>query len=235
MLLKVDKKSARLLIAGIAVLAGAALITTYKVDIQTLMLMGFYLVILGVVLVVAANAVNDPAQAKVLGWFVTLLIIAVVSVMFVSAVFRQQGVLKPTYCLVRFWERCADAEAAVVTRNAPEIREEVRQAPKEEVATAGAASPTHAVFIQFAGLITRESVIQMNQTLRGAGWKVQDPRGERIPDAQGLNEVRYARPEDRPAAEALAQAITASAITSTAVEARQFDVGPTTLEAWISN
>jgi hypothetical protein len=237
-LVKLNPKVALPLVAGMAAIAAVAIVGTWKVDVPTMALMSLYIIGLGLRLIVLGNVVKEGLPAKVLGWFVTILIIATISVFFVSAVFRQQGVFKPVYCLTRFWEPCEEAEAAVVKRNAVSIMEE-RQAsdsPAAKAPSPPAAGPSnHAIYIQFAGLMTRESVTALNSSLRSAGWQVMGQSGDRIPDAQGLNEVRYASPADRSAAEALASAITAAGITSAPVEARQFPVGRTSMEVWISN
>lgn len=92
------------------------------------------------------------------------------------------------------------------------------------------------IYIQFAGLITREAVTELNQSLRRGGWRVQGGSGERTSVAAGLNEVRYSAEEDRPAAQALADAVTATKIGAKPVTVQQLKIiTPGTLELWISN
>ncbi|MTH60056.1 hypothetical protein [Paracoccus litorisediminis] len=69
------------------------------------------------------------------------------------------------------------------------------------------------VFVQFAGALQRKEVADMALTLKARGWNIQgaDKGGERTASAAGLNEVRYFHPADKPAAEALASALAASA------------------------
>lgn len=91
------------------------------------------------------------------------------------------------------------------------------------------------VFIQFAGLITRESIKSLNAALRRGGWNVQSSSGERQAAAAGLNEVRYSSPEFHLAAQTLADAVTATKISAQPVTVRLTPkVGPN-LELWISN
>ena len=248
-LLDMDRKVALPLVAGLAVLATAAIATTWGVDLPTMGLMGLYLAALGVILIVVANAVRDPRMGKALGWFVTVLIMAIVSCFFVSAVFRRQGVINPTYCLVRFWE--PDAEAGVVRRNAEAIETSLVQErgsgpvlpPPPPVQAPGDVQnaftfdiSAYDVVIQFAGLLTRETITQLNSGLRARGWDMQSASGERIAAAQGLNEVRYASPGDRVAAEALASTINEARVTASPVQARPNpSIRPGTLEVWISN
>jgi hypothetical protein len=237
-LIKLDPKAALPVVGGLALLAAAAIVTSWAVDIRTAGLMGLYILILGFVLLVAANVLNDPTLKLVLGWFLTILIMATVTVFFISAVWRQQGIIKPTYCLVEFWKPCVEAEAAAVARNAQSINEASRpeEGPLPPPPPVQVDSAKYRVFIHFAGLITRERIAELNQTLAGGGWRVQGRSGERLPSAQGLNEVRYSNPADRPAAEALAGEVTSSGLTGQPVQARQVDViAPETFEVWISN
>lgn len=249
-LLNIDRKIALPLVAGLAVLSAAAIATTWGVDLPTMGLMGLYLAALGVLLIIIANAIQDPKMGKALGWFLTILIMAIVTCFFVSAVFRQQGVINPTYCLVRFWEPCSEAEAGVVRRNEEAIQTSlVRERgpgpvlpPPPRIETPGnvqnaIAFDIHAyqVFIQFAGLLTRDTITQLNSGLRARQWNMQRTSGERTATAQGLNEVRYA-PGHEPAAEALARNINEARITSSPVVAKEVQgIRPGTLEVWISN
>lgn len=68
------------------------------------------------------------------------------------------------------------------------------------------------VYIQFAGSIPREDVAKVALELEAQGWNVQEPEsgGQRTASAAGLNEVRFFHPEDRAAAEQLAQAFLSS-------------------------
>lgn len=236
-LIRIDRKVALPLVAGLGLFAVAAIIVTWGVDVPTMGLMGVYVLFLGFLLIVAAAAVKHPVLSQILGWFLTVVIISTVSCFFISAVFRTQGVIKPTYCLVRFWERCPDAEAAVVARNAPSIDASVAPVAVPASQARLTFDPRqYRVPISFAGLITRESVVSLNRQLAAEGWRVDGASGQRISAAQGTNEVRFSGEAERPAAETLAARITAAGITSGEVRAqRAADIAPGTIEVWISN
>jgi hypothetical protein len=124
-----------------------------------------------------------------------------------------------------------DAPAAPVT---------VRSDQQAPVGSAGdrlpAVSYDQRIFIQFAGRIARDDVIAFNQSLRGAGWRVEGSSGERTANAVGFNEVRYSMPEDREAAEALKVAAMRSGLPGSPVKVQQVGIiKPGTLELWISN
>jgi hypothetical protein len=92
------------------------------------------------------------------------------------------------------------------------------------------------VYIQFAGLIDRAKIIALNVALKQAGWRVAGPSGERTGNAAGFNEVRYSNQANRPAAEALANAVTAARIGNRTVTIRQMpEIGNDNLELWISD
>jgi hypothetical protein len=235
-LLKMDPKVAKPLFAGIAVFAAVAVVGTFGVDRRTVGLMAIEIVGLGAVLMVLANVLNDKLLKKVLGWFVTLLIMALVTAFFVSAVFRHQGIIKPVYCLSQIWKVCEDAEREVVSRNSEVIQQNVRVAPAAAATAKGVDPAAHIVSIRFAGLITRNNITGLNHALREGGWGLDGDSGERAERAQGLNQVRYSDPADRPAAEALAHMVSETAIASAAVEAKASPgVPPGVLELWISH
>lgn len=97
------------------------------------------------------------------------------------------------------------------------------------------------VFVQFAGF-NRDDVVVLAQALSGEGWQVEaaDKGGERTGAADGLNEVRYFRADDRTLAEALALSVSAGLkgqppIVVKDLSGTKFGQGePGLLEVWIS-
>ncbi|MEO5494503.1 MAG: hypothetical protein ABIR08_10815 [Sphingomonas sp.] len=161
---------------------------------------------------------------------------------------------KPAYCLAKFWKKCSDVEEQLTKDSAKSIQAGtnvpavIRNPDVPAVAPSPVPSATpsataataivgdQTVYIQFAGLITRESVQDLNAALRRGGWQVASTSGERTDVAAGLNEVRYAPTTDPRVAQALAQAVTATKLTSAPVTVRKMDmIGAKTLELWISN
>ncbi|WP_143278683.1 hypothetical protein [Bradyrhizobium sp. Y36] len=93
------------------------------------------------------------------------------------------------------------------------------------------------VFVQFAGVITRDEMRVMMRKLGDVGWNVQGAElgGERTPAAAGLQEVRFSDAVDEAAARVLAQAVQASSIVSRPVVAKLSSGVPKgALEVWIS-
>lgn len=90
------------------------------------------------------------------------------------------------------------------------------------------------VYIQFAGLLTREAITNLNNELRAQGWAVQGTSGERLAVASGLNEVRFSGSNEA-AAKELAAAINASNVVPDPVVSKKMAaIGAQNLEVWIS-
>jgi len=98
------------------------------------------------------------------------------------------------------------------------------------------------VFLQFAGSIPRDKVIELASELSGLGWNMQgrDRGGERTPAAAGFNEIRYFKPEDKDLATQLALDVMSKANwVSRNVEIRLIPLSSATaqtdqIEIWIS-
>lgn len=234
-----DKDAARFLAGGIGVFAAAAIVLSFGIDIRTMLLVGFYVVGLALLMVVVVQL--PKVLRMLLGTFLTMLIIAVVTLFFVSAV-TEPPWPKATYCLAQFWVPCNQAAAAVAARNSESIDAKVNVPDAIPVDNGSAKSNGAAlampktVYIQFAGLITRESVTKLNASLRRGGWQVEGSSGERIGSAAGLNEVRYSPEDSADAARALAEAVSATGISSGPLSIRPMAAVPRgTMELWISN
>jgi len=197
------------------------------------MIMGTYFIGITTLLFTFVTVVRDTVLQLILSWFVTLMIIATTLVLFYSAAIPKQNLFSPAYCLVRFWERCLDVQETIANRT-PQ--------PAAPVTPLVPPPATHAsnytVDVQFAGLISRDSVRAMMSGLSRAGWNVQGVSGggERTKSAAGVNEIRYGKEEDRPAAVALAEAVEAYQLSSSATIGivRVPSVGSRKLEVWIS-
>jgi MinD-like ATPase involved in chromosome partitioning or flagellar assembly len=93
------------------------------------------------------------------------------------------------------------------------------------------------VFVQFAGVLRREDVRTMMESLHKAGWNVQgvEGGGERTTAAAGQNEIRYGNEADASAAQALADVVQGTRIVSKKISIKHnpnLETG--TLEVWIS-
>ncbi len=244
-ILSVDRKIGRIILAGIAVFAAAAIVVGFSIDMESALAVGGYVLAFGVALTILSR-IAETLLSTVVGWLAaTLFFLWSAAVLTAAALPTLSPPLAPPPCIIQFWKTCdllqdkiaankADAlslqavvEASVQTTAQTEI-EVLPDANKIDVGS-------HKVFIHFAGVIRREDIVSLASGLRSAGWAVNGRDGERLSVAQGLNEVRYSLESNKPFAEALARTITETGITSRAVETKQLGIiRPDTLEVWIS-
>jgi hypothetical protein len=198
----------------LGLLAAIAIASSLIVDVQTAMIMGAHFIGLTTLLFTFVAVVRDTILQTILAWFVTLMIIVTALLLFYSAVSPGQTAFPPAYCLVRFYERCPVVQEAIADRT---TTPPVGVIPPVLAQTIRVSDYT--VDLQFAGIISRDSVMAMMVGLRQNGWNVHGVSGGggRTMSAVGKNEIRYGREEDRAAAEALAHAVSAYGLSSSQI------------------
>lgn len=242
--LSVDPVVGKFLLGGLGLFACAALVLGFSIDFETLLVVAGYLVAFCAIIAVLGRLAADSLLSTVVGWIAAALFAVWASAILASAVVRDSP-LTPPPCIIRFWEPCAQledriAEGKMKEQNLPDVKPaEVVVAANSAIATleptAKATVSNHKVYIQFAGVISRESITSLATGLKQGGWKVQGQSGERIKTAAGLNEVRFLSEADREVAEALAKAIADTQIVSAQIVAKQNGaIAPNALEVWIS-
>lgn len=255
-LLSIDRNAARVVFAGLGVLAAAAIAASFKIGRDVLLDLGALVLGFGAVLGVLAFVLKDGALKATVGWFVVLAGMTYGATVFAAGVIPGLVVppLNPVDCIVKFWVPCrasggpADAAAvrAVAAAGPPP---EVQPLPPPPTAAGQAVLKSeYEVVVQFAGAITRDAVRSMMQGLQKSGWRVQgvSEGGERTAAAYRFNEVRFATPEDRAAAIELAREVQSANLVANQVNAVQLQRaqrqvpqpgspgGPRRLEVWIS-
>ena len=235
-LTQLNRHAATIVVGAIAIFAAIAIITSLKVDIETSVLVALYLVGMGALLVILSNIINDTISKYIIGYTITICFCLITICFVVSALFRDQGFVNPPYCLVRFWEKCDVIEDRITDSNSLTIDATTNIPPVIATDNTQVQPANYKVFIQFAGLITRESIKDLNKALKAGQWKVQSDSGERTRAAAGFNEIRYKSESDKAAAQALADAITEARIAAATVVIKQVSaIRPGELEVWISN
>jgi len=212
------------------VLAAAAIFASWKIDTNTAILVGSYIIAFGVLLIFLSFILDESHLRRAIAWATTGLIFIIAGCFLFSAVVVDQKVIKPVECLVRFWEPCEGAKDGVADRNA----ENVEVKTPQEVAQNGVDRARYTVLLQFAGY-KRPDMVTFAQSLKQLGWQVAggEKGGERTADADRLAEVRYRSAAEKSAAEQLAAEINATGVKSNVAAKPVSVVAPDTLEIWI--
>ena len=211
-----------------------------------------YILAFGIVVLALSGL---PLLARTaLAWLITLLFSAFLVAVFLQVLTAGRMHWAPARCLLSFGfdsscERVlvtsADiAGADVVSTARPDDAPAVVPPPAPdpgdaELTTTGPDRALSVVNVQFAGF-QRSKVVALSEELVAGGWNVSEAQrgGERLAAADGLNEIRFFRPTDRPMAEALAtDVVTALGRT---IEVKDFSSSaaarsakPGLLEVWI--
>ena len=127
-----------------------------------------------------------------------------------------------------------------IRSDAAEVRTAAAAAGQAPVATFTQVPPAtpvlhpQKVYIQFAGLLKRETIADLNAALRMQGWRIQGSSGERLARADGLSEVRYWGNNETDAI-ALRDAINALGLAPRPVDVKNMGArGSANLEIWVS-
>lgn len=228
-------QAARIVLGAVACFAAVALVANFGLDLQANIPNVLYILFIGIFLAVLARAVSDKLMMGALSWFAFILFVCWVSaftalrVVPLSSTARQQ-----LGCAVYFLRDCetlADKDAQVSPNSSS-----VSPALSPAVPANGLDPGKYKVFVQFAGVLQRDSVRAMMQQLKDQGWNVQGVSGggQRTAAAAGLSEIRYP-----PGSEAAAKAL-AAVVESSKLSARPLGVAAngsldsSNLEVWIS-
>jgi hypothetical protein len=238
-LLTVNRDTAVLILTGIAVFAAISIVGAYNINYDTALRVAAYVFGFGVVATVLSIIISDLRVRAVLGWFLVALAMVWTIVLSISVLF-QPGPFPPVYCIVNIAQRCDDvAESiALAEQKRAVVSVDILPAPiaPVEAPPTPMTIPQQQVVVQFAGLLTRDSVRNLMRTLQAEGWNMQgtDGGGERTEAAVGYNEVRYA-PGNEADATILANALQALNLTGKPIiVVENPKVQSDRLEVWLS-
>jgi hypothetical protein len=249
--LHVDNETARIIGGGLIVLATAATIMAWQINIADLHRVAVVVVGYSVLAMMLARA--SGILATCVAWLATA-VLAVYCLLFVGQFvtnsrftppLMQAGCfisptdpdcpLYPRARLAMIAEQSAGTPAApapepIVTAENQPTRGWTGSTP------APAEAEGRALHILFAGRVSPAEAEALAADLAGAGWTLPPEGPARVSSAFGLNELRYFRPEDAEAAAALAAEITASGVAGDiALADRSAAAEDRPLELWISN
>lgn len=230
---KENPQPAALLLGGVACFAAVAAVLGFGIRFEAAIAPVFYILGVGVALIVATRIVNNTLMMNGLSWFALGLgILWVVTFLAFRIVPLTSTHSQQLSCVVWFWIDCrtnvdGDTHAIAAPTSPPAAVPPVR---------ADIQPAKYQVLVQFAGVLTRDSIRGMMQRLKEQGWNVQGVAGggQRTSTAAGTAEIR-ARESDKAAAQALATAVQASGLTARPVEFKLNNaIESGTLEVWIS-
>lgn len=204
----------------------------------------YYLImflILAAGIVIFFKVLDGSILPRIILWYVTTLLLITVSLFWMQALLRTPAVfVVEAKCFVEPWSQGCPLGKSIPTT--------IVEAPSKEVQN----SNTHnlpfpdsrnTVFVQFAGTLARQAVIDVSTTLKKRHWNIQGAErgGERTAQAVGINQVRYFHKEDAELARQLATEYNATAewpgfikLSVAFVDGYTTRVSPGVLEVWTS-
>jgi hypothetical protein len=219
-LIKLDPGSARVVYAGLGLLAAATLVLGWQSSgnsIAELLPLAGWITGLGVLLTMLSYIVKAPMMRATLCWMVIAMIgftqIYVVSAMFPKSPLQVlTGPVAPLTCVLRLQfdvNLCLD-EFAPITPGPSAFNMQVTGADTQVwLAQSSTAPAGTTVYLQFADPVSRDQSAVIGTTLFAQGWGMQgkDQGGEQVSQVPDGNEVRYFNASDEASARALATAL----------------------------
>ena len=218
--LKVNKPVGQFLLAGLAVLAGGALILSWGSDRSDMAVAGIYILAFALASSILVVITRNEKMRLSLCWTLVVAFAAFIGGL-VDSAFHISGRLPPLACYLRLPvelpETCIGRltdSVMVVGEDSARFSPASSQFPERiwlAQATVDNARSTlktdGPVFVQFGQGVQRRDVIKLTTMLTSSGWTVEgaDQGGEQVKATPGQNEVRFFHPEDRDSAVALAE------------------------------
>jgi len=251
--LKVNKPIGQFILAGLAVLAGGALILSWGSDRSDMAIAGIYILAFALASTILVAISRNEKMRLSLCWTLVIAFATFTGGM-VDAAFQVSGRLPPLACFLRLPvelpETCLKRLApkvAVIGQASARLFPASRRFPERiwlaQVALDGTTAPSQTggpVFIQFGHDVKRPDARKLAKSLTNSGWLVEgaDEGGERVDTAPNNNEVRYFHPQDHDSAVELAKLLY-RLNPSTPIDVRDFSrLGAYTkegqLEVWLT-
>jgi hypothetical protein len=243
-LLATNKTASRFILAGLGLIAAAAVAVTWIGDNPNAILLAAYILGFAFVVSITAFIVSNPRLRSVLGWVFTG-IFTLFLLGLVDSAIGLSGRLATPACYIRmFWEDPRACQARLY----PAEKVPPAPAPTADVAPASAPVPDAAVpaqpgeiYLQYRAGLDRTRMIALTRALADQGWTVANGEtggepGDPIPDQ---NEVRFFDAASHDAAFRLASALNAMPGTPAfvVIDLAQsgYIVPPGHIEIWVSH
>ncbi|MCO6383554.1 hypothetical protein [Oceanicola sp. 502str15] len=219
--LKINPNAARLISAGLGVMAAAAIIISWGSNLDDLRLGAIYVLAFACVVTLLAFIARNNTMTTVLSWILVagfgMFVLGLV-----GSVLRVPPSLPPTPCYLRLFfelpETCIQnlrnsendlriGSAAPVLPAADGGPERLWRAQEGAIPTP--TDHTGEIFVQYTQPFAQADAVELSEALAELAWQVQDWKsgGEQVNEGPDTNEVRYFKDGDREAAISLAQTI----------------------------
>ncbi|QDC08456.1 hypothetical protein FHY55_03990 [Oceanicola sp. D3] len=218
--LKINPAAAKLISAGLGVLAAAAILISWGSNLEDLRLGAIYVLIFASVVTLLAFIARNNRMTTVLSW-ILVAAFGMFVLGLVGSVFRIPPSLPPTPCYLRILFELPDTCIQNLRNTENDVRigsaapvlapldgpERLWRA--QEGATPEPTDHTGQVTMQYTQQIGQVEAVRLAEALAGLDWDVEDWKagGAQVQDGPETNEVRYFKVEDRQAAIDLAQTI----------------------------
>lgn len=222
--LKVNKSIGQFVLAGLAVLAGAALMLSWGSHKSDLAAAGIYILAFALASTILVFITKNDKMRLVLSWTLVATFTCFVGGL-VESVLQFTGRVPRTACYLRLPielpETCMrrlTVETTIIGGPSANAAPSAIQLPDTGIARIWLAQvvidEAHApikasgpIFLQFGRNVERGDVIQLSNDLAASGWAIEggEKGGELLKAVPDQNEIRFFHPEDRESAIALAK------------------------------
>lgn len=157
--------------------------------------------------VIFFKVVDGSILPRIIVWYFTSLFLLTVSAFWVQAILRTPApFLVEARCFVDLWSQGCPLGTPMAQKVelVPPLNSKSQQG--QPLDTPYQPDKRNRVFVQFAGVLSRQEVREVSLKLENEGWNVQGTErgGERTAQAVGIDQVRYFHNEDEDLAKHLA-------------------------------
>ena len=218
--LKINPAAAKLISAGLGVLAAAAILISWGSNLNDLRIGAIYVLVFAAVVTLLACIARDNRMTTVISW-ILISAFGLFVVGLVGSVIRVPPSLPPTPCYLRLLfelpETCIEklrntdndlrigsAAPVLAPHGGPERLWRAQEGVVPQPTSHGGE-----IFVQYTPAIPQLEAVRLSEALAGLAWQIQQPDtgGEQVKEGPSTNEVRYFKEDDRQAAVDLAQTI----------------------------
>ncbi|MBS8227164.1 hypothetical protein [Vannielia litorea] len=218
--LKINPNAAKLISAGLGVLAAAAILISWGSNLDDLRLGAIYVLIFASIVTLLAFIARNNRMTTVLSW-ILVAAFGMFVLGLVGSVFRVPPSLPPTPCYLRILfelpETCVQnlrntendlrigsAAPVLAPSGGPETLWRAQKGVVPQPTAHGGE-----IIVQYTPHIPQVEAVRLSEALADLRWQVQNQAtgGEQVKSGPATNEVRYFKDADRQAAIDLAQTI----------------------------